>query len=548
LTIHQTYVRINALFWTTQAENRSSYTLRSRTVYDAELARLEAILANPRSGEVAILRIENDLQSAQSLLELLANRVALQAEWDRIQAIRTFDAGRFTPNSFALFEAAVDQLSTSVLGTTGKTAQQIVEDSDASVSEAQLAYTALEEAEEWLVLRVDMTSLFALLEAAEGTDLSDYTPISKQAFLNELASIRLVAENLNASQADATQAILDLLASFDLLIELADKSELITNHAAVLVAFYETRHEYTPSSYDAFKTAVLAYGHYFAAEAMIANPNASQSEVDQLALAMERAIESLVKRADVSVALGLLAGLREIDRTPYTPSSIALFEAILNDAQTVLNNPNTDQTTADQTAEALRNAQNQLVLLANKVALQASVGLALSVSRTRYSSSSLQTLDLWIGIAQSLLQHADATQTEVDQMRLRIDTIRTTLQPKTELPSIRANSETLALNDYVFVYDAAIASYASSDPTVLAIGPNGVARGLKFGTSKVTITLTNGVVEEFDVLVRADVKPATITLAALIPLVPGLIVYALVFFQPSHFNFLKKIAIFGRKR
>lgn len=548
LTLHQTYVRINALFWTTQAENRSSYTLRSRIVYDAELARLEAILANPRSGETAILGIEIALQDAQALLDLLADRIALQAEWDRIQSIRIDDELRYTPNSFALFETAVDQFSTSLLGATGKTAFQILEDTDANVAEAQLVVEALEDAEDHLVLRVDMTALFAGLEVAEKSDLSGFTPASIQVFLNELAFIRAMAEDLNATQAEADQAILDLLASFTLLVELADKSILIANHAAVLVAFYETRHEYTPTSYDVFKSAVFAYGHYFAAEAVIADLNASQTEVDQLALAMEQALALLVKRADASIALGLLAGLRTMDLTPYTPSSIAAFEALLLYAQTVLNDSNTDQATADPIAADLLEAQTLLVLRADKTALQASIEGSLSVNRTRFSASSMQTLDLWIGLAQTLLLNADATQTEVDAMRANLDTIRTSLKRKTELPSIRANSQTLSLNDYVFVFEASIAAYASSDPTVLAIGPNGVARGLRFGRSKVTITLTNGVIEEFDVLVRADVKPATIMLAALIPLVPGIIVYALVFFKPSHFVFLKKIAFWGRKR
>ncbi|MCK7487772.1 MAG: hypothetical protein MZU97_21440 [Bacillus subtilis] len=60
------------------------------------------------------------------------------------------------------------------------------------------------------------------------------------------------------------------------------------------LAFYEERHLYTTSSYQAFKTNVLAYGNYFAVEDMIADLNASEAAVANLLAAMDAALALLV--------------------------------------------------------------------------------------------------------------------------------------------------------------------------------------------------------------------------------------------------------------
>jgi hypothetical protein len=548
LTLHQTYVRINALFWTTQAQDRSAYTLRSRAVYDAELSRLEAVLANPRSGETAILAIETDLNAALDLLESLADRAALLARDAAIRAILENDEALYTPNSFLNFETAVAELSTNLLGTTGKTAAQIVADTDASVAEALLAMTAFDAAEALLTLRADKTELLAALAAAEALDLSGFTPASRQAYLTELTAINLVASDLNASQTEVDDAVLAVATGYALLIELADKTDLTANHAEVLVAFYEQRHEYTPTSHDAFRAAVLAYGHYFAVEAMIADADALQEDVDALNLALESALSLLVRRADHTLLSHRLDQLRALPLAPYTPASITAFLNLLEEAEAVLLDPDADQPASDQALANLTGADHLLVLLADKTALEQAIQMAESVASTRHSASSIQTLELWISNANAVYGNADATQTEVDLMTARLDFIRASLKRNIEAPSIRANSETLDLNAFVFVYDATVVSYASSDPNILQIDAEGNASGLRFGRSTVTITLSNGVVETFEVLVRADVKPATIALAALIPLLPVAIVYALVFFKPSHFEFLKKIAFWTKKR
>lgn len=548
LILDQTFVRINALFWTTQAQDRSAYTLRSRAAYDAELDRLEAILANPRSGEAAILAIEADLTAALDLLELLADRPVLLARDAAIRAILNNDASLYTPNSFQNFQTAVANLSVTLLGTTGKTASQIVADADASVSEALLAMAAFDAAEDLLIQRADKAQLLAALADAEALDLSGYTPSSRQAYLAELAAIRLVADDLNALQTEVDAAVSAVEDSYAVLIELADKAELIANHASVLVAFYEQRHEYTPSSHEAFRTAVLAYGHYFAVEAMIDDADALQQDVDALNASLEAALSLLVLRADHTALSHRLDQLRAVPLAPYTPASITAFLDLLEGAETVLLDPDSDQATSDQALAGLTGADHLLVLLAEKTALAAAIQAAENIGRTRYSASSVQTLDLWVANATVVFWNADATQAEVDLMTARLDLIRASLKRKIETPSIRANSETLDLNAFVFLYEATVVSYVSSDPSILQIDAEGLASGLRFGRSTVTITLSSGVVETFEVLVRADVKPATIALAALIPLLPGAIVYALVFFKPSHFEFLKKIAFWSKKR
>lgn len=548
LILNATYVRVNALFWTTQAEDRSDYTLRSRAVYDAELDRLEAVLANPRSGEAAVLQVELDLTEALNLLERLADQDALQLRYDELQSIRWNDEDQYTPSSFALFETAFAALSTVMLPPANRTAFDIVHDVDVSVSEAALALAAMDDAASILVFRADKTELLNALEQADQTDLSDYTPLSIEAFEAELERIRVVATDPDASETEVDLAITEVEESYSLLVTLADKTALIALHAAVLVAFYEERGNYTPLSHEAFREAVLAYGHYFVVDDLVADPNVSQTAVDQLAALLQAALDQLIPRADIAPLTLRLNTLNALDLAPYTPSSIALFEVLLENVEAMLSNPNVLQDDVDQALAELADAESLLVLLADKTALQTAVSLAEAVSRVRYSESSIQTLDLWIETAQGVLADADAAQAAVDSLTTKLNEIRLTLHRAPETPSIRANGETLDLNEYVYLYEAVIVSYQSSDPTILTIDDDGIAQGLKFGTATVSIVLTNGAVESFDVLVRADVKPATIVLASLIPLFSAGVGYFLIFFRPSHFKFLKKIAFWTKKR
>jgi hypothetical protein len=547
LTLQSTYVRISALFWPIFSTVPTGYTNRSMTVYNLEMARLDGILNNPRSGETAIAQIEFDLITAQALLIPLADRTALDQAWTELQTLLANDEDQYTPSTFALFLSAVADFSTELTGTTGLTVAQIIASNDVSVAEADAAIVAMETALTVLVHRADKTALIAAMDLAEARDLSAYTPNSRVLYVNGLVAIQLVIDDLEATVVEVDVAIGDLLILSDVLIEIVDKTNLELKNAEVLLAFYEERHLYTVSSYQAFKTAVLGYGHYFTVEDVVADLNATAAEVTNLLATMDAAIDLLVLQGDTTLLSTTYQQLIAINVSPYTPASIALFQTALQTIPAVLQSEDADQTLIDQTLASLTTFPALLVLLADKTLLTSELDAARAISRFRYSQAFLLTLDLYIAAGEAVLLNPNAEQEQVNQAFDHLETLLSGWLLKSTEQSIRANHDSFDLKPLVFLYQTTIASYHSSDPEILTVDDNGIVSGHQFGSATVTVTLENGVVEEIQFQVKADVSTGTIVLAALVPFVVTGMGFLMIFFKPSHLDFLKKIALFRKK-
>ncbi len=547
LTLQTTYVRINTMFWSAEYANPTGYTSRSMTAYNLERVRMASVLGNPRSGETAIAQIEFDLLAAKAALNLLADRSALDAAWTAVQAVAADDEERYTPSSFSAFMDAVAAFATEVIGATGFTVSQIVASDDVSVAEAAAAIAAITFANQILILRADKTDLIAAMDIAKALNLSPFTPNSLSVYQTGLAAIQLVIDDLEASALDveAAEIALDLLA--DGLVLIADKNDLVRKNAEVLLAFYEERHLYTASSYQAFKTGVLAYGNYFAVEGMIADLNASEDAVADLLAAMDAALALLVVRGNTAMLALTFTQMNALDLTPYTPASIAAFQTALEAVPAVLLSDDVDQAAVDQTLASVLAFPDLLVLLADKNRLASELDAARSLSRFRYSQAFLLTLDLYIAAGETVLANPNASQSEVDQAYDHLDAMLTNWMLKGTEQSIRANHDAFDIKPLVYLYQTTIVSYASSNPEVLTVDANGIVVGHQFGSATVSVSLANGTVEEIRFRVKADVSTGTILLAAVVPFVVTGMGFLMIFFKPNHLDFMKKIAIFRKK-
>jgi hypothetical protein len=547
LTLQSTYVRISALFWPIFSTVPTGFTNRSMTLYNLEMARLDAVLNNPRSGETAIAQIEFALTAAQALLIPLANRTALDETWTELQAITANDEEQYTPSTFALFLAAVADFSTELIAATGLTVAQIIASNDVSVAEANAAILAMETAVTILSLRADKTALIAAMDLAEARDLSTYTPNSRALYANGLVAIQLVIDDLEATVLEVEAAISDLLILSDVLIDIVNKTNLELKNAEVLLAFYEERHLYTVSSYQAFKTAVLGYGHYFTVETVIADLNASEAEVTELLEAMDLALDLLVLRGNTALLSSTYSQLTAINLSTFTPASIALFQTALQAIPAILQSEDADQTLIDQTLASLSTYPALLVLLADQSLLRSELDAARAISRFRYSQAFLLTLDLYIAAGETVLNNPNASQAQVNQAFAHLDTLLSGWMLKTTEQAIRANQDSFDLKPLVFQYQTTITSYLSSNPDILTVDEFGIVTGHQFGSATVTVSLANGVVEVIHFQVKADVSTGTILLAALVPFVVTGMGFLMIFFKPSHLDFLKKIALFRKK-
>lgn len=101
------------------------------------------------------------------------------------------------------------------------------------------------------------------------------------------------------------------------------------------------------------------------AQAVLADENALQKQVDEAWTALVDAMENLRLKADKSVLEDLLNKVEGLDLSQYTDESVAVFNAALAKAQAVMADENLsedDQKTVDDAVQALKDAKDQLNL------------------------------------------------------------------------------------------------------------------------------------------------------------------------------------------
>ena len=113
--------------------------------------------------------------------------------------------------------------------------------------------------------------------------------------------------------------------------------------------------DYTADSYGAVAEALKA------AQAVLADAEATQEEVDAATAALRTALEGLVEKADTAALEAAVAEAEALDGSKYTEDSYAAVTAALEAAKAVLSNENATQEEVDGALAALNAAVEGLV-------------------------------------------------------------------------------------------------------------------------------------------------------------------------------------------
>ncbi len=523
------HAEINYIFQSADASNISAYTLRSRSDFHAELDRIELILNNPRSGDAVINSLKTEIELASNLLILLADKTALNSAMTQATMVATSDGTLYTPNSFGLYLNAFNAFDTDVLTGYSMNVNEIYEFTDASVEEAQAALNQINLSMDILVLRPDKTELTTAYNAASAFDLSAYTPNSIAAFEAGLDLIQAVIANPNALINDLNTALNDLEENYNVLIELADVSSLEALNTQALLAYYEERLLYTENSHNLFKTAVLEYGTYLFVNTVISNLNVTQTEVDELAIKIQSALNLLVERGNVSNLRSQFELLLLIDLTPYTPHSKSLFESELSRIELILNSSNTDQSLSNLTLQEAMIADTILMPIADKQALINLIDSTKSYKSSDYTTTSFGYLQTILDSIDNFLLDLNVTQNEVDQFYLRLNMAITSLRTKLSPLIIQAQRGTLDINQYVVIGESWVTGYYSSDQSIVRVSPEGIASGIDYGETTIRVVLANGLYEDIPIIVKAKISTTTFILVLSLPVISVGIAFTLLF-------------------
>ena len=280
-----------------------------------------------------------------------------------------------------------------------------------TVSYAEVTVPAGESVHAEAIQAADKEDLAGLITYAqsqkESEDYQYVVPAVKAAFEKALAE----AAAVNANEA-ATQAEVD--AAYDRLLDMVHMLSFTGNSeslkALVDVAAGMNPDLYTEATWAAVEEALEQ------AEAVLANENALQKEIDAARDALQAAIDALEKiPVDKSKLQQLVEKAKEYEDAidKYTPSTGELFTAVLADARDVLADEDVLQQEVDAAYSALQNAIWNLRLIPDKSVLEELIKEAEAVDTSNYTEASAAVFKMALANAKVVYADADATEDEV---------------------------------------------------------------------------------------------------------------------------------------
>ena len=238
------------------------------------------VTATSPDGKMSVTKIKE--------IEVLAlvDKTALQNKVNEINGEGLEDAD-YTPESWQVLEDALEA------------AEAVLADADATQEEVDDALADLTDARDGLVPVVDKTALQNKVNEinGEGLEDADYTPESWQVLEDALEAAEAVLADADATQEEVDDALADLTDARDGLVPVVDKTALQNKVNEINGEGLEDA-DYTPESWQVLEDALEA------AEAVLADADATQEEVDNALADLQAARAALVLQSSGSGGSG----------------------------------------------------------------------------------------------------------------------------------------------------------------------------------------------------------------------------------------------------
>ena len=277
---------------------------------------------------------------------------------------------------------------------------------------------------------VDKTALKEAIDKASEINSSEYTTASLEKLYEALEAAKDVYEDENAEQAAVDTAAENLNSAYDALVHVSDKSQL---QDLIAQANKLEEADYTAETWNALQEALEA------AVAVDAEHDATQEDVDSAAEALKAAIEALEessgeepgKDVDKTALKAAIDKASAIDDTEYTTVSLEKMYEALDAAKALYEDENADQAAVDEATEALNNACDALVRVADKGALQELIAQANGLKESDYTAETWRALQEALGSAVAVDAEHDASQEAVDNAAAALKAAIDALEPAT---------------------------------------------------------------------------------------------------------------------
>ena len=238
-------------------------------------------------------------------------------------------------------------------------------------------------------------------------------PKVQKAYEKALTAASTVYNEKSSTQEEIDKAWSDLLRVLQMLqFKPGDKKALAS---LVETAKSIDPEFYTTTTYEALQAALAE------AEAVLADEDAMDDSITEAYQALSKALDGLVRRADMSTLAALLLKAQAVqeNKDAYLDQGWDAFTAAYQAAQGLTEE--SSQKEINKAAQALTEAMANLRKIPNKSALQARVENLKAMDLSQYTSSSRRKLLNTLHDAETLLNNPNATQEKIDAMVEELD-------------------------------------------------------------------------------------------------------------------------------
>lgn len=296
-----------------------------------------------------------------------------------------------------------------------------------------------EVAEEVSVNKSDLQALISYTTAQ--TEKEDYDKVVaavREALERELAEAIAVNENPEASQAEVNAAYEELLAIVQMLEFKGDATDL--KLSVTLAKAMDTEGK-TEESVAVLNAAIKA------AEAVLANENALQDEIDKALKDLNAAVEGLEDKPSVTVDKKKLKELLDESKKyenridEYTEATANAFLTALTGAKEVYANQDATQEEVNQAYVTLRQAIFGLREIPSKEKLEELIKKAEKIDLSKYTEESAQAVRTALAQAKAVKDNRNATESAVKETEKMLQTAMNGLQARTDNSTMPNNNE-----------------------------------------------------------------------------------------------------------
>ena len=277
---------------------------------------------------------------------------------------------------------------------------------------------------------VDKEALTSLVDKTVGYDASEYTVESFKAFTDAHTAAETVLDNEEATQEEVDKALATLQTAVDGLEKVEEEAPVKVDKEALTSLVDETADydaaAYTEESFDALTEARTA------SEAVLANEEATQEEVDEALATLKTAVDGLEKveeeapaKVDKKALTSLVDETADYDAAAYTEESFDALTEARTAAEAVLANEAATQAEVEEALAALQTAVDGLEEVkpepkpepeVDSSELEALIEKAKQITNEDYTSETFAVLSKAIEDAETLLAYQEATHEAVTEM------------------------------------------------------------------------------------------------------------------------------------